>query len=125
MSMQTPAARVRGLGSAKSGTEHWWQQRLTAIGLALLAPFFLIPFAMKVGAPWDEVIDFYRHPFNAIVAGLFVLVAFRHMALGLQVVIEDYVGNHGWRLGAVIAVKLVAGLMAFAAVFALVMIAAG
>lgn len=122
MSMQTPTARVRGLGSAKQGGEHWWLHRLSAISMALLAPFFLIPLAMMIGKPWERVVEFYSTPIHAIIAGLFMIATFHHLRLGLQVVIEDYV--HG-RAGviALAALKLISFAVGFAAVFAVAMIA--
>ncbi len=123
MTMLTPRARVRGLGSAKGGTEHWWTQRLSAISLAVLAPFFFIPFAIALGKPWVEVVSMYKHPFNAIVAALFMLAVFHHMRLGLQVVIEDYIHAPALRTGLLIAVKLGTLLLGFAAAFSIAMIA--
>lgn len=121
--MRTPAARVRGLGAAGSGTEHFWQQRVSAIGLAILTPFFIVTFASALGKPWDEVVAIYKSPFNAIVAALFLLVVFRHLSLGLQIVIEDYVSDHGWRTVGIVAVKLFGTLLGFAAAFSVAMIA--
>ena len=123
MAMITPRSRVRGLGSARSGTDHWWNQRLSAISLAVLAPFFFIPFAIALGKPWLEVVSMYKHPFNAIVAALFMLAVFHHMRLGLQVVIEDYVHAPALRTGMLIAVKLGTIVLGFAAAFSIAMIA--
>jgi succinate dehydrogenase / fumarate reductase membrane anchor subunit len=123
MSMMTPRARVRGLGSARSGTEHWWTQRLSAISMALLAPLFFIPFAIALGKPWDEVVAIYKYPFNAIVAALFLLAVFHHMRLGLQVVIEDYIHAPALRTGLVIAVKLGTLGLGLAAAFSVAMVA--
>ena len=97
MSFKTDYGRVMGLGSAKHGTDHFWMQRMTAIALAVLTPFFLITFASNLGQPIEEVHATYGHPFNAIVAALFVLLTAYHMALGVQVVVEDYVHHKGWR----------------------------
>lgn len=120
---RTPGARVRGHGSAKAGTDHFWQQRVSAIGLAILTPFFIVTFAIALGKPWEEVVSLYKSPFNAIVAALFLLVVFHHLKLGLQVVIEDYVHHPGWRTGSLIAVKLIGTLLGFAAAFSVAMIA--
>ena len=123
MTMTTPRRRVRGLGSARSGTEHWWHQRLSAISLAVLAPFFFIPFAMALGRPWLEAVAIYKHPFNAIVAAAFLLAAFWHLRLGLQVVIEDYIHAPALKTGLLIAMKLGTLLVGFAAAFSVGMIA--
>ena len=121
--MRTPRARVRGLGSARSGTEHFWHHRLSAVALALLLPFFIVPFVSALGRPWDEVVAVYKSPFNAIVAAVFLLVVFQHLKMGLQVVIEDYVHAPAWRTGSLIAVKLIGTLLGFAAAFSVAMIA--
>jgi len=89
----TDRARAQGLGSAKEGVHHWWSQRVTAIALVPLGLLFVFPFAMTVGEGYEAARAVYSNPFNAIVAGLFILTAFNHLRLGLQVVIEDYV--HG------------------------------
>lgn len=123
MTMLTPRARVRGLGSARSGTEHWWTQRLSAISMAVLAPFFFVPFAIALGKPWEEVVTLYKHPFNAIVAAAFLLATFHHIRLGLQVVVEGYIHAPALRTGLVIAIKLGTLLLGFAAAFSVAMIA--
>ncbi len=123
MGMKTSRAQVRGLGSAKSGTDHWWTQRISAISLALLAPFFFVTFAIAIGRPWDEAVVLYKYPFNAIVAALFILAVFHHINLGLQVVIEDYIHAPALRTGMLIGLKLLCGLLGFAAAFSIAMIA--
>ncbi len=122
MTMQTPTARVRGLGSAKGGTDHWWHQRVSAVSMAVLAPLFLIPFAMNLGQPWEEVARFYKSPVNAIIAMLFVIASFYHLRLGLQVVIEDYL-HGGTRTVLLVAMKLLSFALGFAAVFSVAMLA--
>jgi len=122
MTMQTPTARVRGLGSAKQGAEHWWQHRLSAVAMAVLTPLFLISFAVQLGKPWEEVASFYKSPINAIIAALFLIATFHHLRLGLQVVIEDYV-HGGAGKAALIAMKLLSFGIGFAAVFAVAMVA--
>ncbi len=121
--MRTSRAKVRGLGSAKAGTEHFIAQRVSAIGLVLLTPFFIIPFASALGKPWEEVISIYKSPMNAIVAAIFLLAVFHHLKLGLQTVIEDYVHSAAIRTGSLLAVKLVGTFLGFAAAFSVAMIA--
>ncbi|MCY4261603.1 MAG: succinate dehydrogenase, hydrophobic membrane anchor protein [Rhodobacteraceae bacterium] len=93
MSFQTGYARVLGLGSAREGTHHWWQQRLTSIALLILTLPFVIPFARALGSSHDEVLQIYGNSGHALVAILFIGVGFLHLRQGLQVVIEDYVHN--------------------------------
>ena len=110
MSIQTPLGRARGLGSAKSGTHHFWHQRLTAVALVPLTMWFVWVVARYTGAPYGEVVDFLRNPFNATAMLLFVLAGLYHMVLGVQVVIEDYIEREVTRL----ALLILANLAAFA-----------
>ncbi len=121
-SYRTERAKVSGLGSARTGTGHFWEQRISAIALLVLAPFFILTLARALGGSYDEVRALYAHPFNAIVAAGFVLTAMLHLYQGLIVVIEDYV--HG-RAGIVliIATRLICALVALTGTFAILKIA--
>ena len=123
MSYKTDLRRVQGLGSAKYGTEHFWLQRMTAIALAGLTPFFVWTFAGCLGEPFEEVRVVYENPFNAMIAAMFVITASYHMALGIRVVIEDYVHNAGWRLGLLIANAMTGILLSVVGVFSIAKIA--
>jgi succinate dehydrogenase / fumarate reductase, membrane anchor subunit len=123
MDFKTPKSRVIGLGSAKDGVHHWWTQRLTAVALIPLTILALFPLAGAIGGSYEEVRETFANPFNAIVMILFIAVAFRHLALGLQVVIEDYVSNHGTRTALLLATVLLCGLFGLSGVFAVAKIA--
>jgi succinate dehydrogenase / fumarate reductase membrane anchor subunit len=117
MRFRTSLARVRGLGAARSGTEHWWLERLTsAAGLPLT--IFLIWLALRVGGrSHQEVASVLGHPFVAIGLLLSLTTLIWHMKLGMQVIIEDYVhdGSKFWLLVAnnfFVATLWVAGLHA-------------
>jgi succinate dehydrogenase / fumarate reductase membrane anchor subunit len=95
MRFKTPLARVRGLGAAKAGTEHWWQERLTAAA-AIPLTIFLIWLGLKVqGRNHAETAELLGHPMVTIGLILALSTMFWHMMLGMQVIIEDYVhGKH-------------------------------
>lgn len=105
-SMQTPLARVRGLGSAKSGLHHWWHQRLTAIALVPLMIVTLIVIARLGTLDYDGAMAMMANPFISALLLLLVLVGFYHAAMGLQVVLEDYVASEGKRMASIIFVKM-------------------
>jgi succinate dehydrogenase / fumarate reductase membrane anchor subunit len=119
MSMRTPVGRARGLGSAKEGVAHWTAQRLSAVALALLTPWFVWLVVGLVGA--DQALAAARlgTPFNATLMLAYVGALLWHAQLGLQVVIEDYVSNRGLELFSQVAVKLIFALAAVAAVVAI------
>ena len=123
MTDRTPRARVSGLGSAGQGTHHWWLQRITAVALLPLAVLFIVPFAGALGGEHSAVLALYANPFNAIVAVLFIGVAFRHLALGMQVVIEDYVHHKAWRTGLLMGNIMFCAAFGLAGVFAVLKIA--
>ncbi len=118
-SMRTPMARVRGLGSAKDGTGHWWAQRLSALALIPLTVWFVASVIAMAGAEHAAMRAWVASP---VVAGLLILLivaTFYHAVLGLQVVVEDYVHYEGIKFGAIIALKglgIVLGLAAILAV---------
>ena len=93
MSMRSELSKVRGLGSAKSGTEHFWMQRVTAIANVPLVIFLMWFIISHLGAARDDVLASIKHPLVAIFLVLSFASILMHMRLGLQMVIEDYV--HG------------------------------
>ena len=100
--MQTPLKKARGLGSAKSGTEHFWQQRVTALANVPLLLFFVWFTVSHLGASRGDMIASFKNPFITIFLLLTLASVFWHMRLGLQVVIEDYVHAHSTKLVALI-----------------------
>ena len=91
--MRTPLSRVRGLGSARKGTQHFWHQRLTAIANIPLIGFFIYVVVNLNGASHAEVVAYLSKPWVAVIMLLVMGSGIYHMKLGMQVVIEDYV--HG------------------------------
>ena len=117
MSLRNPLARARGWGSARDGVGHWWSQRLTAIALALLTPWFVVFAVGLLGAEQTAVQAAIARPLTATLLAAFVVSLFWHAQLGLQVVVEDYV--HGWlELALQVAVKFACALAAIAAIVA-------
>ena len=93
---RSPASRVRGLGSAHEGVKHWWLQRVTALLLIPLIVWFVIGLVVHTGADHAAVIGWLRSPVTYGLMLILLAAAFWHGALGLQVVIEDYV-HIEWR----------------------------
>jgi succinate dehydrogenase / fumarate reductase membrane anchor subunit len=91
MSLETPLHKVEGLGSAHSGVTHFWRQRITAAALVPLSIWFGVSVLGLIGAHEAATLAFLSQPLNAILMGAFVIIMLYHMALGLQVVIDDYV----------------------------------
>jgi succinate dehydrogenase / fumarate reductase, membrane anchor subunit len=125
MSLRSPLGRVLGQGSAKSGSSHWYAQRVTAIALLLLGAWFVASLAGLGGASYEQVTAWLRSPANSALAILLVAVAAYHASIGLQVVIEDYVSSRGARTAALIAVKFALAAAAVLGVLAVLRIALG
>jgi len=123
MSYLTDRKRVSGLGVAGGGNAHFISQRLTAIALIPLSLMFLFPFIGALGADHATMLKTYQHPYHAIVAVMFFIVLCKHLHLGLQVVIEDYVHAPRLLMGSLIANRLFWGATAVTAVFAIAKIA--
>ncbi|HTO41700.1 MAG TPA: succinate dehydrogenase, hydrophobic membrane anchor protein [Rhizomicrobium sp.] len=123
MSVRTPYSRVQGLGAARSGTQHFWLQRASAVALIPLSIWFAYAAIQLVGLSYEEAFSFLHEPFNALALALFVLAAAYHMTLGLQVVIEDYVHTEGTKLALLLVNKAFGWIIAAASVFAILRIA--
>ena len=122
-SMRTNLGRVRGLGSAKEGVHHWWMQRLTAIALVPLVLWFVASLAGLAGAGYTETVEWFGSPLVAIAMILMVVATLYHAALGVQVVIEDYVHHEGLKFFWLIAAKFIFLVFGIAAVFSLLKLA--
>lgn len=123
MSLRTDLGKVRGLGSAKEGVQHWWAQRLTALALVPLTLWFVASIAGLAGSDIGPVRAWIGHPLSAILLLLLIAATFHHMQLGLQVVIEDYVHTEWLKITGIVLVKFAAIALAVASGFAVLKIA--
>ncbi len=97
-SLRTPLGKVRGLGSAKEGAGHFIGQRVSAIALLFLVPWFLISLLAAVRGGYEGAVDFIANPINAVLIIIALGAALYHMRIGMQVVIEDYIGRTATRI---------------------------
>ena len=100
--MRTPLSKVRGLGSAKEGTNHFWRQRLTALANVPLLIFFVGFIVVYNGEPYAVVAGALSNPLVAVLMGLVLISGIVHMKLGMQVVIEDYIHAEGMKVSLLI-----------------------
>src|SRR3954449_4198099 len=121
--MRSPLGRAIGLGSAKEGVDHWWWQRLSSLALVPLSLWFVIEVIRLAGADLETVVNWLDSPVQATLFILLLVATFYHGALGLQVVIEDYVGNEGVKFAALIVMKLAAFLLAAFAIVSVLKLA--
>jgi succinate dehydrogenase / fumarate reductase membrane anchor subunit len=125
MSLSTPLAKVRGLGSAKSGTHHWIAQRLTAIALIPLSLWFVFSLVCMADMSHQTAIEWIQSPLVAVFLLLFIIALFHHGQLGLQVVIEDYIDYKVVKITGIVLLKLVSFFAGLAAVTAVLKIYLG
>ena len=125
MSMRTPLRQVRGLGSAKSGTEHFWHQRLTAMANVPLTIGFVVVVASLMGRNHAAVVQILGSPLVAVLMLLFILSASIHMRIGMQVIIEDYVHDDFAKFALLIANTFFAVVVALTSAFAILKLSFG
>jgi succinate dehydrogenase / fumarate reductase membrane anchor subunit len=110
--MRSQLGRVRGLGAAGTGTTHWWAQRVTAILLLPLSLYFVASVLILAGASRAGMASYMGEPWNAVLFLMLIGALFYHLALGLQVVVEDYVHQESSKLVTLLVLK---GLIIFCA----------
>lgn len=125
MKLRSALGRARGLGSAKAGIRHWWNQRLTAIGLVPLSLWFVASLVGLADADHAAFTAWMGKPGNAAPMLLMALVLVQHAYLGLHVVIEDYVHSELPKFAALILVTMGAAFMAAFMAFSILKVALG
>ena len=125
VSMRTPLARVKGLGASGHGVEHWWLHRMTAVSNVPLIISFVIVVAALAGSSYEQAVAIVSHPLVAIILLLAVISVTNHMRLGMQIVIEDYVHDKGYKIAAVIANNFYAVIIAVACLYAILKVSLG
>lgn len=126
-SLRSPLGRARGLGSAKDGVHHFWVQRLSALALIPLSLWFVFSIAkLAMGPASFHAVRFWvAAPSVAVTLVLFLAATLYHSMLGVQVVIEDYVGHEGAKLAALVLSKFIHAIVAVSAIFAVLKVALG
>lgn len=122
---RTPLNKVRGLGSAKDGTHHWWAQRVTAIALVPLLIWFVGALVSVADADYAAAVDWMRSPFVTIFMIGLLGALFHHAQLGVQVVLEDYVHAEWLKFTSIILVKLAALILGLAGIVAVLKVSLG
>ena len=121
----TPIAKVRGLGSAHSGSHHWLLQRFTAIGNLLASVWFVASLLLLPNLSFATVSEWIARPVPALALGLLVVTTFWHARLGMQVFLEDYVHEHANKFAALAALNFACFIGAAFGLFCIVRLALG
>jgi succinate dehydrogenase / fumarate reductase membrane anchor subunit len=107
----TDRKRAIGMGSAKSGTAHFWAMKVSSVALLILIPLFVFTFGTIVGEDYATVTAYFAHPFPALIAALTLIVGFEHFQSGAQVLIEDYVHGFAQKITIILIKCISYGLM--------------
>lgn len=122
--MRSPLAHAMGLGSAREGVEHWWMERVSAVALVPLTMWFVAAIIAHTGSDYASFIAWLRTPLVSTLMILLLIALFYHTALGLQVVIEDYV-HSGMKIPVLLSVRFGCFALAVAGIFATLRVAFG
>ncbi len=125
MSLQSPLGKVHGLGAAGNGLHHWWVQRLTSVALVPLAIWLLVSLVTLPSLDFVTLVSWIAGTWTASLLTLFVIIASWHSSLGIQVIIEDYVHDHGLKTVSLVLSGFIHALLAVGGVFAVLRVAFG
>ena len=125
MSLRSPLGRVLGLGSARSGANHWWSQRVSAVALVPLTLWFVVSLLLLGSADHDTVRAFLARPLNGFLSILLVGALAYHSYLGTNVIIEDYVRTPATKIVSLLMLRFAHIVAGAAAVFAILSIVFG
>ena len=123
--METPIARVRGLGSAQTGAHHWWHERLTSVASLILLVWFFVSLVRLPDFGWRTVSEWLAAPLAAVPMLLLIVTVFWHLAAGLRVVVEDYVHEEGSKLFWLVLINFLSLFAAGLCLFAVAKLAFG
>jgi len=124
-SYSTSLSRVRGLGSSRGGTDHFWQQRLTAVATLILLTFLIYTVIRLAGEPYEVMRAYFASPLVTVPAIMLAISAPFHMRIGMQVIIEDYVQSKGLKLALVMLNTFFALLVALTSIVSLIKLSLG
>ncbi len=122
---RTPLNQVRGLGSAKEGTHHWWLQRLTAVALVPLSIWFVASLISMSDADYVSVVMWLSSPLVTVFLLCLIWALFHHAQLGVQVVLEDYVHAEWLKIASIVTVKFAAVVLGLASAIAVLKVSLG
>ena len=123
-SLQTPLHKVRGMGASHSGTGHFWRERVTAVALIPLSLWLVYVVVGLAGTSEVTALQFLARPWNALLMAAFTVTSLYHAALGLQVVIDDYIHTAGTKIFLLLLVRFTVIAAGSTCLFALLRIAA-
>lgn len=121
-SLRSDLGRVRGLGSAKEGVQHWWAQRMTALALVPLSIWFVASIVFMVDVDHATAMWWLGSPVTLGLMSLFLIALIYHGVLGLQVVIEDYIHSHATKLILMLLIKASGFVLGTAGIVAMLII---
>ena len=125
MSLRSPLGRVLGLGSAKSGTSHWWGQRVSAVALVPLMLWFVFSLLLLPNLDFETLRAWLQYPITGFLTALLFGVLTYHSYLGTRVIVEDYVHAEAPKLIGLLGLRFVHVLAGGAGIFAILRVAFG